>query len=1084
MKAQAFIQPARHPVGSPHLQLGPLRPLRPSPVQQAAHQRTAQPPPAHCRCDDDVIQAHAAALQHGQAEPGHLAPDAQRGKGGGPGNGLQHVVMRLPVPGRHGAGLGKALQPGRTGPGIHGEGPAFFARRLRHVRQGCAHHERRIGQQVAGLRQLGIGLGAGQGREAEDGRQALALVEGFDLRQQGAKAGAGLMGIGRVGPLGMALRGAQQPVSAEHGALGRPGVEAALLHADHRLGIAVHGCAVMSERLGHARLYHGRPPCPPIIWRAAALAAGTLFPLLRSPPLAGLLHDHRHLPSSPTHLAVPWRRLRLQDRAGPAGGADRQERAAKQFFPDLLVGTETADDAAVYRINDEQAIVATTDFFMPIVDDPYDFGRIAATNALSDIYAMGGQPLMALAIVGMPINVLPHDTIAKILEGGESVCRDAGIPLAGGHSIDSVEPIYGLVGIGIVNPRQMKRNADAKAGDVLILGKPLGPATAPWWRQPPCSTARHGAGQDGRRARADRCDGLRPAGPWPGAGTRRGPDGAHRQPQPARAAHGAGLCRAGRHHGRLGPQLGLVWHAGGAGRRHHRCPARAADRSADLGRPARIVHARCGGPGACAVCRTGLWRCSHRRPHGSGPGPRRGGLSQATSQAERGPGPPFALHAGCSPFRRALHHAGQRMSLAHGLRLVGRAGLDGAVGERQLEPLARTVGLGVVRIVGRGRIVRQREGQEGMGLHSGRREAHHLHVAVAVRLPVHAVAALLYLVFRAGDGEVAHLAASAIQRRLLSATLREQHGATRRIHGKAAGLHGLHCFGERLLQRRLGRGLDAARRVDGVGRIEGHGIQVGRFDLAGHALPELVPDMGAPGCRRARAVPGLQRRAGSRYVHRFTRRGHGAWTDLGQCIVLETRAVHTAVQHHLANDVAGGHLARIAVRARQPLQRHGVAQARAQALGRRGGAEDGRIAGQRCRGIGQPSPRSSWACVRADGAGLHRIRIRAPVALAAAAGQHRHLGQRRVDGCRGRRGAGLQLRGRHVGHGAYVGIPDLGVAASRSDGVDPGNGRLLLLDADELVQRLGLVPAQPVAESAVVVGVDVADGEHALRGPA
>lgn len=146
----------------------------------------------------------------------------------------------------------------------------------------------------------------------------------------------------------------------------------------------------------------------------------------------------------------------------------------RQFFPDLLVGTETADDAAVYRINDEQAIVATTDFFMPIVDDPYDFGRIAATNALSDIYAMGGTPLMALAIVGMPINVLSHDVIAKILEGGESVCRDAGIPLAGGHSIDSVEPIYGLVGIGIVNPRQMKRNADAKAGDVLILGKPLG----------------------------------------------------------------------------------------------------------------------------------------------------------------------------------------------------------------------------------------------------------------------------------------------------------------------------------------------------------------------------------------------------------------------------------------------------------------------------------------------------------------------------------------------------------------------------------------------------------------------------------
>lgn len=151
-----------------------------------------------------------------------------------------------------------------------------------------------------------------------------------------------------------------------------------------------------------------------------------------------------------------------------------QSTLPKQFFPDLLVGTETADDAAVYRINDEQAIVATTDFFMPIVDDPRDFGRIAATNALSDIYAMGGTPLMALAIVGMPINVLPHDTIAAILEGGASICQEAGIPLAGGHSIDSVEPIYGLVGIGIVNPKHMKRNADAKAGDVLVLGKPLG----------------------------------------------------------------------------------------------------------------------------------------------------------------------------------------------------------------------------------------------------------------------------------------------------------------------------------------------------------------------------------------------------------------------------------------------------------------------------------------------------------------------------------------------------------------------------------------------------------------------------------
>ena len=141
---------------------------------------------------------------------------------------------------------------------------------------------------------------------------------------------------------------------------------------------------------------------------------------------------------------------------------------------ELLVGIETADDAAVYQLNDEQALIATTDFFMPIVDDPYDFGRIAATNAISDVYAMGGQPIMALALVGMPISVLSTQTIGKILEGGESVCREAGIPIAGGHTIDSVEPIYGLVALGLVHPKRVKRNADARAGDVLVLGKPLG----------------------------------------------------------------------------------------------------------------------------------------------------------------------------------------------------------------------------------------------------------------------------------------------------------------------------------------------------------------------------------------------------------------------------------------------------------------------------------------------------------------------------------------------------------------------------------------------------------------------------------
>jgi selenide,water dikinase len=141
---------------------------------------------------------------------------------------------------------------------------------------------------------------------------------------------------------------------------------------------------------------------------------------------------------------------------------------------DLLVGIETADDAAVYRINERQAIVATTDFFMPIVDDPFDFGAIAAANALSDVYAMGGTPLFALAVVGMPVDRLPIDTIRRILDGGESLCAKAGVPVAGGHTIDSVEPIYGLVAIGLVDPEHLKRNRGALAGDALILGKPLG----------------------------------------------------------------------------------------------------------------------------------------------------------------------------------------------------------------------------------------------------------------------------------------------------------------------------------------------------------------------------------------------------------------------------------------------------------------------------------------------------------------------------------------------------------------------------------------------------------------------------------
>jgi selenide,water dikinase len=143
-------------------------------------------------------------------------------------------------------------------------------------------------------------------------------------------------------------------------------------------------------------------------------------------------------------------------------------------FADLMVGTETSDDAAVWRLNDQQALVATTDFFMPVVDDPFHFGQIAATNALSDVYAMGGTPIFALALVGMPVNVLSTETIGRILQGGAEACRAAGIPVAGGHSIDSVEPIYGLVALGLVHPDQVLTNRGARPGDVLLLTKGLG----------------------------------------------------------------------------------------------------------------------------------------------------------------------------------------------------------------------------------------------------------------------------------------------------------------------------------------------------------------------------------------------------------------------------------------------------------------------------------------------------------------------------------------------------------------------------------------------------------------------------------
>ena len=159
----------------------------------------------------------------------------------------------------------------------------------------------------------------------------------------------------------------------------------------------------------------------------------------------------------------------------PAILADLLKRsAAAAAHAALLVGTETGDDAAVYQLNDSQALIATTDFFMPIVDDPFDFGRIAATNALSDVYAMGGRPILALALLAMPVNVLPAEVIRQVLQGGEAVCAQAGIPIAGGHSIDSVEPIYGLAALGLVHPRHVQRNSGAQAGDALILGKALG----------------------------------------------------------------------------------------------------------------------------------------------------------------------------------------------------------------------------------------------------------------------------------------------------------------------------------------------------------------------------------------------------------------------------------------------------------------------------------------------------------------------------------------------------------------------------------------------------------------------------------
>ena len=294
-----------------------------------------------------------------------------------------------------------------------------------------------------------------------------------------------------------------------------------------------------------------------------------------------------------------------------------------QLFPDLLVGTETADDAAVYRINEHQAIVATTDFFMPIVDDPYDFGRIAATNALSDVYAMGGQPIMALAVVGMPINVLPHDVIARILEGGQSVCRDAGVPLAGGHSIDSVEPIYGLVAIGTVDPKDLKRNSGAQAGDVLILGKPLGVGIYS------AALKKGQLDESDYATMIDATTRLNRPGPelarLPGVHAMTDVTGFGLLGHTLEMARGSGHS-----HGCIGPQLGFLWRRCRHDPRCTALPAGPADRPADGRRAAGGLRPRSRQRRAEVL--QPVWFCAgHRhRTHGNRPGPRAGALTSAS----------------------------------------------------------------------------------------------------------------------------------------------------------------------------------------------------------------------------------------------------------------------------------------------------------------------------------------------------------------------------------------------------------------------------------------------------------------------
>ena len=301
---------------------------------------------------------------------------------------------------------------------------------------------------------------------------------------------------------------------------------------------------------------------------------------------------------------------------------------------DLLVGTETADDAAVYRLNDSQALIATTDFFTPIVDDPYDFGRIAATNAISDVYAMGGRPIMALAIVGMPLEKLPVSAIRAILAGGESVCAAAGIPIAGGHSIDTLEPIYGLVALGLVHPDRVKRNSSAKAGDALVLGKPLGIgilsaalkkgklSAAGYAEMIKWTTKLNTPGQglaDRRgRPRAHRHHRLRARRPSPRDLPRLGPRGGGELRRPADDSR-SGAVGAGRgRHRRIGSQLERLWPRSRAAGRLPAVEAQPDHRSADQRRAPRRVRAGSGERRADGVQRRRRLRRAHDRQAGAG----------------------------------------------------------------------------------------------------------------------------------------------------------------------------------------------------------------------------------------------------------------------------------------------------------------------------------------------------------------------------------------------------------------------------------------------------------------------------------